>query len=659
MAALFGLKLSYAQSEKDSVKTQSLEVVRLIKHLKSSANNDLTPENSERLSHDAGLFLTQLPEIGAIKRAGQYGLDPVLRGFKNEQLNITIDGAMGAINACPSRMDPPISQVNLSRVKEAQVYKGPYFYRFGPALGATINFETLDPEFKDDPEWGGKFSSALQTNGMHHKSEAGLHYSNKRLHTSLFAGLQKSDSYKDGDGNEVPSSFLRYNLGNKTHLLWNSNHSTEVEISTNQARDVEFAALSMDLLYDKTWMAQIRHKILLPKGIIKSIDLSLFRTSVDHSMGTPDLSMVSNVKSQTHGARAELKALSNGYLLYTGLDYKFQGAKNTSMQMNMGHGMHREGSSWQDSYIGALGWFTQVEKSFHSTKMTLSYRLDYDQAGAHDWSKLFLDLYGKQKQENLNHSVSLGIQKNLSPSISLALWSGRAQRSPSLTERYINLFPVGKDNYEMLGNPLLKPETNFQADLIFGYRAKDLSFQTTFFYSHLTDYISGRIRSDIKKSTMMSPGVRQYVNIEQVLKVGAEASTQVRFSPHWDSSLALAYTYGENRKEKTPLAEIAPLDLRWKTQYHWEAFHAGILVRHAAKQTRIDPSFSELPTKAFTVVDLDMNYQLNNTTELFFAINNLFNTTYSEHLSRTMIQENQKRIQAQGRNLEIGVSFRF
>ena len=91
MAALFGLKLSYAQSEKDSVKTQSLEVVRLIKHLKSSANNDLTPENSERLSHDAGLFLTQLPEIGAIKRAGQYGLDPVLRGFKNEQLNITID----------------------------------------------------------------------------------------------------------------------------------------------------------------------------------------------------------------------------------------------------------------------------------------------------------------------------------------------------------------------------------------------------------------------------------------------------------------------------------------------------------------------------------------------------------------------------------------
>ena len=47
--------------------------------------------NSDKLSHDAGDFLSQNAFIGGIRKSGSYGFDPVMRGFKYDQLNIVKD----------------------------------------------------------------------------------------------------------------------------------------------------------------------------------------------------------------------------------------------------------------------------------------------------------------------------------------------------------------------------------------------------------------------------------------------------------------------------------------------------------------------------------------------------------------------------------------
>jgi iron complex outermembrane receptor protein len=39
-------------------------------------------EKHDGLVHDAGQFLSQLPEFSGIRKSGNYGYDPVLRGFK-------------------------------------------------------------------------------------------------------------------------------------------------------------------------------------------------------------------------------------------------------------------------------------------------------------------------------------------------------------------------------------------------------------------------------------------------------------------------------------------------------------------------------------------------------------------------------------------------
>ena len=152
-----------AQTENDSV-NYNIEVVKITKLLPKDKNKEkLETVTSDLLNHDAGKFLNNIPEINGIRKAGNYATDPVLRGFKYEQLNLVIDGAAHAVNACPSRMDPAVSQVNMNMVKEAEIYKGPYHFRYGTALGGSINFITLEPEFTDEAKFGGRLSMREST----------------------------------------------------------------------------------------------------------------------------------------------------------------------------------------------------------------------------------------------------------------------------------------------------------------------------------------------------------------------------------------------------------------------------------------------------------------------------------------------------------------
>ena len=86
----------FAQQEQDSL-YKNIEVVKITKLTTKSQNKqNLETKQSDNLNHDAGKFLNSLPEINGIRKAGNYATDPVLRGFKYEQLNIVIDGAAAA-----------------------------------------------------------------------------------------------------------------------------------------------------------------------------------------------------------------------------------------------------------------------------------------------------------------------------------------------------------------------------------------------------------------------------------------------------------------------------------------------------------------------------------------------------------------------------------
>ncbi len=76
----------------------------------------------EQLAHDAAAILSQHPTVSTIRKGGNYGFDPVLRGFKYDQLNIVLDGVQSTIAACPNRMDPPTSQMAPNMLDRIEIW---------------------------------------------------------------------------------------------------------------------------------------------------------------------------------------------------------------------------------------------------------------------------------------------------------------------------------------------------------------------------------------------------------------------------------------------------------------------------------------------------------------------------------------------------------
>ncbi len=659
VASFLFLSSSTLFSQKiDTLKTTDIEAVKIYKNYNYPNNEKLNTTSSHVLNHDAGRFLETIPEFSGVKKAANFATDPVLRGFKYEQLNIVIDGAANAINACPSRMDPAISQINMNMIERADIFKGPYNFRFGSTLGGSINFVTIPAQFQDNLKFKTRYSTSYESNGSIFRNELLSQLISKNINWDLFGSYQKGNRYKDGNRNEIPSAFLRYNIGTKGSIKWNENNKSILQITTNQGRNVEFAALKMNLIYDKTWMGQLKHILQINNSVLKYLDFNTYFSSVNHSMGTPDLSMISNVKSSTYGGRIESKWDWNQQNLFFGVDYKHEQARNISMK-STGMMMQNDGTAWQNSYINQLGWFNEYSYNFQNSKLIASFRLDFNHSDAKEPSKLFQNLYGNTKSNQTNISLSIGYKQNLNKQQTVSLWLGRAQRSGSLTEKYINRFATGLDAYQIVGNPNLKAETNNQTEVIYTFSKDKIYFQTNIFYAYLQNYISGVINPNIKPTSMQSPGVRQMENLKKAMKAGIESKINWQLLPNYKTEIAIAYTYAKDLTTNNPLAEIAPFALRWNTEAQFLKYTFGINYRFSGAQNRINPNFGELKTPDFSVFDIYSRCQITPNIYLNFDISNIFNRAYSEYLSRTLVNNNQQRISERGRSFNIGFTYNF
>jgi iron complex outermembrane receptor protein len=93
---------------------------------------------------DIGDFLREVPNISAVRKGGA-NLDPVIRGFKFDQLNIQLDNGLRMEGGCPNRMDPTTSHVESGDIEAIEVVKGPFALRYGPVMGGVVNLITLNP----------------------------------------------------------------------------------------------------------------------------------------------------------------------------------------------------------------------------------------------------------------------------------------------------------------------------------------------------------------------------------------------------------------------------------------------------------------------------------------------------------------------------------
>lgn len=623
----------------------------------------------DKMAHDAGAVLNHTPVISSIRKSGSYGFDPVLRGFKYDQLNVVINGAQTSIAACPNRMDPPTSQMAPNMMERIEVLKGPHALRYGNGLGGTINFVPTQPEFSNQVNIYGRLSLGNEFNGSIVRSEGLIGFRNQVYDLSLFASWSQGNDYDDGNGNSVQADFQRGSFGSNLGLKITPDQKITLSATRNVARDADFAALPMDLRDDNTWLFNARHEITFNDSPLQSWETTLFGTFVDHMMDNRQknlnprmLNAETVANTRTYGGRTEASLKVSNWLLYTGADLRIEEAEGTRIRDFIAGPMAGKtinDNVWQDGQIQKTGVFGEYHlfTSGNTMKWVVSGRLELNQASAGKPASEFTEFNSDTDDTQINPAISLGGIKNFENDISVGLWLGRTQRSGSLTERFINFFPVGMDPYEMIGNPNLDPEINNQVDLTLEYRTMNTRINLDLFASYLQDYISGKINPDIGPRMPTSPGVRVFTNIDDAFKTGFEIGWNQALWSGFQHQINAAFTYGKDLVLEEPLPEIAPMDLRYHLtgSYIDGRLTSGITIRHVTRQDRVSNEFGETDTPAFTLIDLSVDFNFNQKMSVSLGANNLLDEAYYEHLNRSA-RGSTNPIYAPGRNFYISLN---
>jgi len=610
--------------------------------------------------------------FGIIKRGG-YAMDPVFRSFKYEQLNLIYDGGVYISHACPNRMDPASTQISPAEIDRIEFVKGPYSVRYGQTMGGLINIITNRPASSDVLKIKGELEGGYEVNGNGITGRGAITVVSKKFDLSVQGGAISFDDYKNGDGETVPSAFKTYNYATKIGINPSANQRLQLSWRQSFGKDIKHASLPMDSPKDNSSVLSLDYGIRNLSDKLASINAKAYYTFIDHLMSNenrPNFRMVdaqAPVTSNTYGGRLEFGfSPSQKSMLFIGLDLRSvgkDGERNRIVKIMNGNPLNppREFTDliWQDSWQHDVGAFAEANFTIDEKwDLLVGGRLDYVKSGINNPAPDFENLYGEiDPDAELNFSLTSSINYNFGQNGLLQLSLGRGQRAAELTERYINHFTIGMDAYEYVGNPNLTSEINNQADLTVKNVNGKFFWSANVFYSYMQNYITAIVDETLPRKYM--PGTeplysKRFINIDKAWQTGFDTEIGYHVTKKLSGSIGAFYTKAQNVDFDEPLPEIPPLTGLFSLKYEKPTYWAEFKGRLVAEQDRVSESFDESETPGFNVFDLMGGYSPIKNINISFALKNIFNANYYEHLSRPY-----KNLSETGMFYEPGRSFRI
>ncbi len=614
-----------------------------------------------------------------ITKKGAYASEPVFRAFKYEQLNVQYDGGMKVLNACPNRMDPITTHVIPEEIEKIEIIKGPFTVRFGQNFGGIINLVSKNPT-KNQQGFHGSIEGGYESNGGNLVTGVSALYVTDKFDVHLNGSYRDFGDYKDGDGTEVPSSFKTTDYSLKVGI--NPTEKQRLQFSWRQSfgRDIMHAGLPMDSPYDDSFLAGIDYKMNAISEKIASFSVKAFHSYVDHLMtneGRPSFMMTdasSPVESWVYGGKAELVLVpSENTRIFTGIDANLidrKGDRTRIVKIMNGNVLPTPKTFvdkiWQDAVLNDLGIFAEGNHNIsENATLTTGVRADFISTSLNDPSPDFETFYGgtidDETEVNLSANLSVKYQKN---GFQTQLAIGRGVRTASMIERYINHFNVGVDPYEYVGNPNLKPEVNNQIELSFIKKFKSIEIGASVFHSFLENYISAEVNTNIPRKFMpTTPPVyaKQFINLDEATQTGFEFSFNVKATDKLTFISDVSYTKAQNKDLDEPLAHIPPFMANLGAKFENDLFWAALTSRLVASQTRVSTSFMEEESPGFGTLDFRAGLEPIKGFSIGFAILNIFDKTYYEHLNFSYQNSNtlSGKIYEPGRNFTTYLKYKF
>ncbi len=639
---------------------------------------------------DIGTYIRSIPNVAGIRKGGST-VDPVVRGFKYSQLNVQMDNGQKIEGGCPNRMDPAIAHIDIEDIKSIEILKGPYAFRYGPLFGGIINLQTQKPPVNDRFTIGGSALLGYTSNPTGTREHLVLNGGNRLIYFGLSGTNKQNGDYQDGNGNWFDAEGKKYNIKGQFGIMPGKNHNLHFSYNYSIGKDVDFPSLPMDMREDKTQLMSVDYTWDPPSKKHLPLTVKVYRSDVKHTMDNKErpnsdtVVAVTTVQAYNTGGRLEGGFTSGNNTLALGADFEYitkdgDRVKNLIMQPTMP--VYTE-QIWNNAIISNLGIFGEYRKALTRLDVIASARIDFNHANSDDivFEKMSNTIYFSDENESMfiNLSASGGFVYWLRDNLSLSFMLGRGVRSPDMTERFITLLPVGYDNYDYLGNPSLKPEANNQADVTGRFQDPGFgSLEINGFYSIVTNYITGEILppSEQKPATNGVKGVKKYYNADYARFRGFELSYGSPAQIPWYLQFIASYTRanineavrnimnesgqvtGTEVIKNDPLSEIPPFE---STLVIGHKFLKGQLIpkvkgRYVAGQNQVSEAFYEPASPGFFVAGISCSYFHNAHFTITGGVENLFNSTYYEHLNRRLIGT-AKDFHEPGRNFYINLIF--
>ncbi len=639
----------------------------------------LTAREIERKDpRDIGDLFHDQPGFGVIKRGG-YAMDPVFRSFKYERLNLIFDGGVYVSNACPNRMDPPSTHVTPGDIERIELIRGPYSMRYGPTMGAVINIITQKPAYSQQFNISGNVEGGYDFNGNGISGRAAILMTNRNYDLMVDGGLKDYGNYVNGNGDVVPSSFRHYDYAVKFGLAPKAGQRLQINWRQNFARDIDHAALPMDSEFDNSSILSADYAIDKPDQKVFSLKWKGYFSYVDHLMSNknrPNYKIVeaeSPVNAATWGGKFELgiKPFPKS-VIYTGIDLRMvhkDGYRYRLVKIMNGQPLDPpklfKDLIWQNSHNYNSGIF--AESTFFLAPqwdLTAGIRLDILSSNALDPAPDFKELYGEIKNiinTGLSFATTLRYMPGEHGLFMLSL--GRGKRPASLTERYINHFTIGMDAYEYVGNPFLDPEINNQADLSAEGHFGKIRLSGDLFYSFFQHYITAIVDENIPRKfqpNLEPKFAKRFINIDRACQYGFQAGVNYRLIKPLNVYGGVYYTRAQNVDFNEPLPEITPLTGMFSLSFEKKKYYIEWAGRVVARQDKVAASFDESPSPGFQVWNLTGGYTPFRFATFTFAVRNIFNANYYEHLSRPYKNLTEKNMFYEpGRQFYLGLKLNF
>lgn len=620
---------------------------------------------------DGGALISTLPGVD-FNRMGGHGVDLVIRGQQANQLTVIDSGSL-TYGACPNRMDPPSSTLSILRADRIIVDRGYASVTNGAGgTGGTVRLERDTPEFADARRWTGTLAAGANSNGNGYETAGTFAYD---LGGGFFiegsAEVKGADNYTDGAGREERSAYDQRSTG----LTFGYDDGTldlAFDIERDLAEDVLFAGAGMDSPFSETDVYRLRGGIDLNMGVLTRIEGSLYSSAVDHVMDNFTLRPNAGTRmrvpstSDTIGGRIEAQLAFGATTAKIGLDHQandklaiaYGGGAPLLPQILASDPAVARFVMWPDVTIAQTGLFAETETALsQSTTLKLGLRYDHVRASAGlagglagapapTPNSLYTLRYGTTfdaARHEDNFGALARIEHQITPDLMVFAGLSTSARTADATERAMA-------RSEWVGNPDIAPEQHNQFDLGVEAAGNTWALNATAWVDKVDDYI---LRDQFSVA-----GVSTYRNVSALL-AGVELSGSWA-RDGWVVNGDLAWTWGDNRSDNRPLAQIPPLQGSLSLARDQGLWQAGGRVNFATAQNRIDPSRDPGATAGYATLDLFGSYDLSEKAVLIAGVDNVFDKQYARHLSRSnTFDTSVTRVAEPGRSLYLKVEARF